>query len=50
MSMTKRFADMKRKERENVKRKKEKGGEMRERKFGTFSLLFYNLKSLFRRL
>ena len=49
MSMTKMYADMKRREREcEEEREEEEGGEMRERKFGTFSLLFLNVDILFR--
>ena len=50
MSLMARYADMKRRERENVKKRgrKRRAGEMREREFGTFTLLFLNVNILFR--
>ena len=48
MSISKRYADMKRREREcKEEREEEEGREMREREFGTFSLLFLNVNILF---
>ena len=45
------YADMKRRERENVKKRgRKRRGEMREREFGTFTLLFLNVNIHFRAL
>ena len=50
MSMTNMYDVMKRRERENVKKRgrKRRVGNEREREFGTFSLLFLNVNILFR--
>ena len=45
-----RYADMKRREKVNVKKRgrKRRWGNEREREFGTFTLLFLNVNILFR--